>query len=312
MDILNYGPVLLQHLQIPWLPFAPDAVTIAAAVVTAGAGVFLIMRTPSDPPADERPALKHEDRWLVWIALALMIFGHLPYILAGYKTEYSFMGYSRQHVMGLIGIGILLGLLIERLLRHQQAIVYGLVAAWLAVAGGFLFTFRFQAAQWESVRQSLYRDLLTIAPDIDAPAIVLLQDGQLITDDAMPALVFGSSRGQEAFFRLFYNAEGLESGYTFSGVDLSDEKTASVWVSEQGLYVPGFMEVGWADIRDRVILLKREGNHFVLVDQYTPSDNVMIVWEDGIDRLETNPGLIHPEQFEAQRQRLIDLGLLKD
>jgi len=311
-DILNYGTVLLQHLQIPFLPFAPDGVAIMGAVVTAFVGVFLLMHIPSEPRADVRPAINHEDRWLIWVAIALMIFGHLPYILAGYKTEYSFMGYSRQHVMGLIGIAILISMMLERLFRSHRMLVYGLAAVWLAGASGFLFTFRLQAAQWEAVRQSLYHDLLTNAPGLDGPAIVLIEDGQLITADAMPALVFGSSRGQEAFFRLFYNDEGMESGYTFPGVDSSEEKTGSLWVSQQGLYVPGFMEVGWDDKRDRVILLKREGDHFTLVDRYTASDHMMIVWEDGIDVLETNDALIHPEQLETQRQRLIDLGLLKD
>lgn len=309
-ELLNYVPVLIQHLQIPVLPLAPDAIAILIALITALTGLFLVSQAPA-PMQEDRPVFKNEGYWLLAVAISLLIFGPLPYILAGYPTRYTFLGQSRYHALALMGVAILIGGAADLLIRHRARIIaYAAIGLWLALASGFLFTFRLQYAQWETIRQSLYRDLLTHVPAVESPALVLIQDGQLITDE-MPMLVFGGGHGLQSFLKVFYNTEDVMGGYVISGVDTSEDKTSSTRVSQDGVYASGFTAFEWADLADRVILLRREGEHLVPVESFSASDQVMIVWDDGIKSLETNSNIIRTDQFDAQRQRLIDLGLLK-
>jgi hypothetical protein len=133
-----------------------------------------------------------------------------------------------------------------------------------------------------------------------------------VASEDMPMIVFGGDYGLQTFLKMFYNTDEVTGGYIDTVGSTSVGLPNTAHISQEGVIAGGFITFNWLDLADRVILLRREGRHLVLVDHYTSADPVMIVWEDDIDRLETNFSIIRTDQYEAQHQRLIGLGLLKE
>jgi hypothetical protein len=289
---LSYPLVLAQYaVTVPPTLAQATLPDVAISLLTGAAVLALLWRLP-----DAQGTAAGRQRGLLALT-GLLLFGAgiAPYLLTGYVPVLAYSPLARIYSAAIFGAALLVALLLPRRGRAGRLALAGM-ALWVSVMSLFPLTGRDDLQALAGLRRQWFADLIQQVPAVPPHTTFLLVDVLLQRGQAQT--LAGSTR----FIQILY------------------DPTAAAWPVLAADSGRAPMIVGRAGLRqiatappvplNSLLILRRQGDRLVLVDCLTPADALAILWQDGLDRICTQPDRILPDPAGAQAARLRAAGII--
>jgi hypothetical protein len=312
----SYLALLPFYLVAPFTSLIADRWAVAAGflVVLGTAGLFLVStrsRPPEDPAAKGR--FEPGSNWyLAVLGGAILIFGMLPYQLAGYGSFtprlietltakcgwlpeadlswFNFTWASRIYSSASVGVAILLAAGLTGWSKPSTRLIGKGIA--LVIIGFMAVFHEGLSVDWREaaeIRNDLVRSLVSQAPAVEPGTNFVFLD---LNCSHKRAEVIRKENGLRELVGMLYADRTLSAWYAYS-----DEYDRCTHVCQQATATPeGFLSRGQRQEEpapcESLLLFERTGRELVLLDSLTARDaSTGIAWR-GIESLTSNLGRI--------------------
>jgi hypothetical protein len=282
-----------------WVWACPVALLVAALVFKASRDESASSQTLS--------GWTQSPLYVAVLGIAVLVLGMLPYLLAGYNPSMGFTSQSRVYSSATFGLAILLALLFS--VPKNKRILFGtkvIAVCMIGIMAVFLADLRTGWQEAAVRRDKLLASLLGQVPDVKPGTSFLLMDVQsYVSKDGMDrGVVFQGVDGIGEFVKMLYGKKDLYAYFLYSKHQVpKNAKGEWATVTPQGLTARG-SAVHPPIPLDSLLILKREGNHVVLVDRLSAEDGTAAIKWNGARSIRSNPGLIlkYPDSKSRGKQ----------
>jgi len=317
-DLLWSYPALLPfYLLAPFADIPPDGwawILGAFAAMGAAVAIFLAGRSEKVEATGAEPGAVDNIRYIVALALAIVVLGMLPYQLAGYGSVtptltdsalvkwgvapagetswFNFNWSSRIYSAASFGLAILIAAGLTAWKRPSLKLV-GQAAAVVCVAAMALFHSGL-SADWQEaaeIRNELLQSMVSQVPDVKSDTNFVFLD---LDSRHKRAAVFRGWMGLRSLVRMLYDDPKLGAWYMYPYAwKWPNETRQQAFVLPRGFVSRG-LKMNAPVPHDSLLLFKRTGHKLELLDKISPKDGQSptgIAWR-GADTLASNPNRI--------------------
>ncbi|MCL5124130.1 MAG: glucosyltransferase domain-containing protein [Deltaproteobacteria bacterium] len=279
------------HDVVSWLWAAPIALVFAA---------FVLYSSKSDAIAQgcgEGRRWEQSVLYVIILGLSFVIFGTLPYLLAGYHSDFGFTSQSRIYSAASYGVAILGAALFtaSRSWRIRAPMMVVAVAL-IFVMASFLAGLRTEWRQAEVERSKICRSLIEQVPDV-APRTTFLFLGlqsYIYSHGIARAVVFQGVDGLGEWIKMLYGSKDVYAYFIYPKTEVvDDDKGRRASASPSGVNARGSAVRGPIPL-DTILIVERLGNRMRLLDKLSEKDGVAAIdWQD-VSEIRSNTRLIVP------------------
>lgn len=308
-SILKYTTILPNYLAIPTEIQGVSYFTIGIMVLLGAIIFTLLIYTIRYLSSDTIDKFYLFIGSLVTIGMMLIILGSIPFILAGYGASVNYGGGGRVFSSAIYGLIIIIAAIFTLVVKFKslQLFFCASLTLWITLWVGYHLELSMQARSIEATRQIIYKNLLTVVPEVESNTSLLLIDFQ--TNEGQQPIL-GGTIGTQRMIEILYDDLTVQGYFVYTGIDPETAtEYRSMIISNQGVSARGRTNEPPIS-HDQIIILQLDGTNVILVEELSANDrNITALWYDDIQSITTNNSLIDITDT-SNVERLQEIGIL--